>query len=110
MPIVLLLHGFNKCFSNVRYKEREDRLDILINNAGVMRCPYTLTKDGIEMQLGGDFQNIFAVILNFNAKLAFIISVNHLGHFLLTHLLLDLVRVSILNRQEFHLESVHIIE
>lgn len=36
-----------------RYKQRENRLDILINNAGVMRCPYALTKDGIEMQLGG---------------------------------------------------------
>lgn len=36
-----------------RYKEKENRLDILINNAGVMRCPYKLTKDGIEMQLGG---------------------------------------------------------
>lgn len=40
--------------SNHRYKEKENRLDILINNAGVMRCPYSLTKDGIEMQLGGN--------------------------------------------------------
>ncbi|XP_055319861.1 retinol dehydrogenase 13-like [Sitodiplosis mosellana] len=54
------------------YKERENRLDILINNAGVMRCPHTLTKDGFEMQLG----------------------VNHMGHFLLTNLLLDLITKS----------------
>lgn len=30
----------------------ESRIDILINNAGVMACPKMLTEDGIEMQLG----------------------------------------------------------
>lgn len=30
----------------------EPQLHILINNAGVMRCPRTLTAEGIEMQLG----------------------------------------------------------
>lgn len=48
------------------------KLNILINNAGVMRCPHSLTKEGIEMQLG----------------------VNHMGHFLLTNLLLDTLKNS----------------
>ncbi|XP_017958897.1 retinol dehydrogenase 12-like [Drosophila navojoa] len=54
------------------FKKEQDKLHILINNAGVMRCPYMVTRDGFEMQLG----------------------VNHLGHFLLTNLLLDLLKKS----------------
>ncbi|KAI7792714.1 putative retinol dehydrogenase 12-like [Triplophysa rosa] len=50
----------------------EKQVNILINNAGVMVCPYGKTADGFEMQIG----------------------VNHMGHFLLTHLLLDLIKRS----------------
>ncbi|XP_065851808.1 short-chain dehydrogenase TIC 32 B, chloroplastic [Euphorbia lathyris] len=42
-------------------------LNILINNAGIMFCPYQVSEDGIEMQF----------------------ATNHIGHFLLTNLLLD---------------------
>jgi len=48
------------------FLQSEKPLHILINNAAVMACPLDYTKDGYEMQIG----------------------VNHLGHFLLTGLLL----------------------
>ncbi|TRY99683.1 hypothetical protein DNTS_021744 [Danionella cerebrum] len=50
----------------------EKSVSLLINNAGIMMCPYSKTADGFEMQFG----------------------VNHLGHFLLTYLLLDLLKSS----------------
>lgn len=52
--------------------ETEEKIDYLINNAGVMMCPYWKTEDGFEMQFG----------------------TNHLGHFLLTEMLMPLVKKS----------------
>ncbi len=51
------------------YKKQFSRLDLLINNAGVMIPPYSKTKDGFELQFG----------------------TNHLGHFALTALIFDLI-------------------
>lgn len=67
------LADFNSIRKFVKeFQQKETKLDILINNGGVMRCPRMLTKQGIEMQLG----------------------VNHMGHFLLTNLLLDMIKVT----------------
>jgi NAD(P)-dependent dehydrogenase (short-subunit alcohol dehydrogenase family) len=53
-----------------KLRAAEPRLDLLVNNAGVMMPPYGKTADGFEMQLG----------------------TNHLGHFALTGLLLETLR------------------
>jgi len=48
----------------------EPKIDVLINNAGVMMCPHWKTVDGFDMQW----------------------QTNHLGHFLLTNLLLPNIK------------------
>jgi len=52
-----------------RARQRFTKIDLLINNAGVMATPFTHTQDGFEMQFG----------------------TNHLGHFALTAELMPLI-------------------
>jgi NAD(P)-dependent dehydrogenase (short-subunit alcohol dehydrogenase family) len=58
------------------FQERHDRIDVLVNNAGVVQSERTETPDGIEATL----------------------AVNHLAPFLLTNLLLDLLKRSASSR------------
>ncbi len=52
------------------FKAKYNRLDVLLNNAGIMMTPYFKTKEGLEGQLG----------------------TNHFGHFKLTGHLLDVIK------------------
>jgi NAD(P)-dependent dehydrogenase (short-subunit alcohol dehydrogenase family) len=54
------------------FQRRFDRLDVLLNNAGALFTKRLLSADGLEMTL----------------------ALNHLGYFLLTHLLLDTLKAS----------------
>ncbi|MCB9422017.1 MAG: SDR family oxidoreductase [Ardenticatenaceae bacterium] len=54
------------------FLERNNRLDVLVNNAGVIPQTRQVTEDGYELQF----------------------AVNHLAYFLLTNLLLDLIKAS----------------
>ena len=72
-------------------RERFAKIDLLINNAGVMACPKGETADGFERQFG----------------------TNHLGHFVLTKELMPLVekgedkRIVNLSSRAHHRDRVH---
>ena len=53
------------------FLQTETAIDVLINNAGIMACPLMRTSDGFEMQFG----------------------TNHIGHFLLTNLLMPAIQL-----------------
>ena len=55
-----------------KFNDKYDRLDVLINNAGLMYPEKKITEDGFELMF----------------------EVNHLSHFLLTHLMLDKLKQS----------------
>lgn len=55
-----------------KFHQLENKLDILVNNAGLLTQKRSVTEDGFEMHMG----------------------VNHLGHFLLTNLLLDMLKAA----------------
>lgn len=71
--------------------DRFEKIDLLINNAGVMACPLDRTADGFELQFG----------------------TNHLGHFLFTNRLVPLLekgerpRIVNLSSRGHHIDEVH---
>lgn len=74
-----------------RARQRFDKIDILINNAGVMATPFEHTDDGFERQFG----------------------TNHLGHFAMTAELMPLIergsakRIVNLSSRGHHMGPVH---
>ena len=83
------LASVRRCAAEAR--DRFERIDLMINNAGVMACPLAHTADGFEMQFG----------------------TNHLGHFLLTNLVMPLIlageqpRIVNLSSRGHHRDEVH---
>jgi NAD(P)-dependent dehydrogenase (short-subunit alcohol dehydrogenase family) len=71
MPLDLASFASIRSFA-AELLDRHDRIDVLVNNAGLIHRRRTVTQEGFETTFG----------------------VNHLGHFLLTDLLLDRLRAS----------------
>ena len=67
------------------FKQRHEKLHALVNNAGVMNTPAGRTRDGFETQFG----------------------TNHLGHFLLTTMLIDVLKASSPSRVVILSSSYH---
>lgn len=65
-------------------QQKYSKIDILINNAGIMATPYYLTVDGFESQF----------------------AVNYLGHFLLTHLLMPQLKAA--GTQDIHSRVINV--
>lgn len=65
-------------------QQKYSKIDMLINNAGIMTPPYYLTEDGFESQF----------------------AVNYLGHFLLTHLLMPQLRAA--GTQDLHSRVINV--
>jgi NAD(P)-dependent dehydrogenase (short-subunit alcohol dehydrogenase family) len=80
-----------------RFADGLDKVDVLVNNAGIMAVPYSLTVDGFESHIG----------------------TNHLAHFALTNLLLPkltdrvvtvaslLHMIGYISRKDLHWQSRH---
>jgi NAD(P)-dependent dehydrogenase (short-subunit alcohol dehydrogenase family) len=69
LPLDLMDFSSIRSFTE-KFQQKYKRLDVLLNNAGIMTTPYFLTKDGLEAQMG----------------------TNHFGHFALTGLLFGLIK------------------
>lgn len=76
------LNSVKECATNLLAKEPV--INVLINNAGVMLCPQEKTVDGNDLQL----------------------QTNHLGHFLLTLLLLPKLQLSGPNSRIVNVSSI----
>ena len=73
VPILLDdLESIRKAAEGVTGQLPDGKIDVLINNAGIMAKPYSKTKIGVESQF----------------------AINHLGHFLLTLKLIPLIKAA----------------